>query len=520
MSTLKVKNTNNITNFFTSYGGKGYGEAGASYKKKSLKNFKALSGSPNEDITYNLATLRKRARVLYMAAPIATSAIKTNRTNVIGIGLYPKSKLDLNVLSMTPEQAERWQKRAEREFALWAEDERHCDSRGLNDFYDLQQLSFISALMNGDCFALVKRRERTQFRPYSLRLDIVEADLISTPNRLSNIVGATDGKNEDTKYKIYDGVEVDINGLVVAYHICNKYPNEVGRYTENTEWVRIPVEGEQTNSLNILHVMDTERAGQYRGVPYLAQIIEPLLQMRRYTESELMAALVNSFFTAFITTEKQDESLFSDTANENINDPKEGEHVLGPAEINYLEPGESVTFGDPKHPNSGFDKFMMCLCQMCGAALELPYEVLLKAFNSSYSASRAALLEAWKMFKMRRKWFESDFCKPVWELFMDEAVALGRLIAPGYFSNPIIRRAYLNSQWIGPSQGQIDPIKEVTAEILKNQNGYSTREASTISLNGSNFDDNLNQLTRENEKLQNSNIQLTINIGEDGKVEK
>ena len=103
---------------------------------------------------------------------------------------------------------------------------------------------------------------------------------------------------------------------------------------------------------------------------------------------------------------------------------------------------------------------------------------------------------------------------------MDEAVALGRLIAPGYFANPIIRRAYLNSQWIGPSQGQIDPIKEVTAEILKNQNGYSTREASTISLNGSNFDDNLNQLTRENEKLQNSNIQLTINLGEDNKVEK
>lgn len=31
---------------------------------------------------------------------------------------------------------------------------------------------------------------------------------------------------------------------------------------------------------------------QYRGVTYLAQIIEPLLQMRRYTEGELMAALV------------------------------------------------------------------------------------------------------------------------------------------------------------------------------------------------------------------------------------
>ena len=32
--------------------------------------------------------------------------------------------------------------------------------------------------------------------------------------------------------------------------------------------------------------MDSERPDQYRGVPYLAQVIEPLLQLRRYTESE------------------------------------------------------------------------------------------------------------------------------------------------------------------------------------------------------------------------------------------
>lgn len=49
--------------------------------------------------------------------------------------------------------------------------------------------------------------------------------------------------------------------------------------------------------------MDAERPEQYRGVPYLAQAIEPLLQMRRYTEAEITAAMVQSFFTAFITTE-------------------------------------------------------------------------------------------------------------------------------------------------------------------------------------------------------------------------
>ena len=65
----------------------GYSEAGASWKKKALKSFKASSSSPQWDIDHNNDTLRQRARMLYMAAPVATSAIKTNRTNVIGCGL-------------------------------------------------------------------------------------------------------------------------------------------------------------------------------------------------------------------------------------------------------------------------------------------------------------------------------------------------------------------------------------------------------------------------------------------------
>ena len=41
--------------------------------------------------------------------------------------------------------------------------------------------------------------------------------------------------------------------------------------------------------------MNAERADQYRGITYLAQVIEPLLQINRYTQAELVAALVQSF---------------------------------------------------------------------------------------------------------------------------------------------------------------------------------------------------------------------------------
>ena len=47
--------------------------------------------------------------MLYMAAPVATSAIKTNRTNVIGCGLKLNSRIDAERLGMSQEAAKEWQ---------------------------------------------------------------------------------------------------------------------------------------------------------------------------------------------------------------------------------------------------------------------------------------------------------------------------------------------------------------------------------------------------------------------------
>lgn len=76
-----------------------------------------------------------------------------------------------------------------------------------------------------------------------------------------------------------------------------------------------------------------------------------------------------------------------------------------------MGPGESVEFANPTHPNGSFDKFAVAISAQVGAALEIPSDLLLKSFNASYSASRAALLEAWKAFKMRREWLADDFCR-------------------------------------------------------------------------------------------------------------
>ena len=72
-------------------------------------------------------------------------------------------------------------------------------------------------------------------------------------------------------------------------------------------------------------------------------------------------------------------------------------------------------------------------------------------------------------------------------LWLTEVVARGRIPAPGFLTDPAIRQAYLASEWIGPSQGQLDPTKEVTAAVTAIAHGLSTHEAEAIRINGSEY---------------------------------
>ena len=477
----------------------GYDEGGASHHKNSLKGWNPLSESPQKDIDINLNTLRQRSRSLYMTAPLATSAIKTNRTNVIGAGLVLKPRIDYKAIGMKHEEADKLEKKIEREFKLWAES-KLCDSNHQHNFMELQQIAFISWLMNGDCFALVRYSNVEQtMMPYQLRIKLIEGDKISNPNSYGDLMDLNK-KNPDNGNYIYNGIEINENGTVVAYYICNRYPNDINE----KEWVRVAAVGDVTGNPNILHIFEAERCEQYRGVPFLAPVIESIKQLTRYTEAEIMAAVINGMFTVFIKTEDGEEDV--DFAGLEGNSEEEydvqSSYQLGNGLINYLKPGESIDIADSKRPNVNFDGFIHAMSKYIGAALEVPVELLTKNFTSSYSASRAALLEAFKGFKMRRTWFANDFTQPVYEIWLAEAVAKGRIKAPGFFSDPIIHKAYCRAEWNGPAQGQLNPSVEVEAASKRVENGFSTRERETIELTGGDFDSNIEQLELENEKMQ------------------
>ena len=481
----------------------GYGDGGASHIKRSMKGWGTTSASPREDIDLNLNTLRMRSRNLYMNSPIGAAALKTNRTNVIGPGLKLKSHIDHEFLRMSPDDADAWQRNTEREFHLWSKS-KHCDALALNDFYDIQGLAFLGCLMNGDAWCLFQKEPATAYMPYGTRLMLVEADRISTPWQ-NQVLGLVDGINPDNRNRIISGIELEPTGKAVAAWVCNTYPNNFIGYVVVFErkWTRIPLFGDITGRPNILQLMDPERAGQYRGVPYLSPVIEAVKQVSRYTEAEIAAAVVSAFFTVFIKSpDSTSDTPLGSMLPEDADLPYEtkpgpNDIQLGPGAINLLNPGEDIAMANPARPNAQFDGFVHSMCRQIGAALEIPVELLLKGFSSSYSASRGALLEAWKMFRVRRHWMAKEFCQPIYEEWLTEAVAIGRIKAPGFFVDPVIKAAWCGAEWHGPTPGQLDPVKEVEAAALKVQYGFSTRQAQTAELTGSDFDRNIREISKE-----------------------
>lgn len=460
------------------------GYTGAARSRRQTSEWQTTRGaSADADQLPDLALLRDRSRDLVRNEPLACGAISGVVTSVVGTGLALQSRVDRDVLRMSEEDAAAWQKRTESEWRLWAEST-CCDATRTQNFYGLQALAFRSALESGDVFLTTPMRPLPGM-PYQLALQIIESDQCSNPG----YAGDTD--------TCAAGVELDTWRAPVAYYFRSSHPGALRAVA--AKWERYAAFGEKSGRRQVIHLYDKLRPGQTRGVPYLSPVIETLKQLGRYTEAELMAAVISGMFTVFVTSER---------GGLDVNDPSgigtetgaaaaDKDVKLGAGAIVDLNPGEEVQFANPGRPNPAFNGFVEAMCRFIGIALELPYEILIKHFASSYSASRGAMLEAWKFYRRRRAFMADMLCGPVYEVWMDEAVARGRIAAPGYFDDALMRRAYLGAEWVGDGPISVDPLKDARAAAERVALGISTVAKESTLHDGGNWEDNHAQRVRE-----------------------
>jgi len=475
----------------------GGGYKGGSLTTRGMTNWNPMLTSPNAAVTRDRTRIIARSRDLLRNAPIARGAVLKKAGKVVGTGLAYHSRIDADALGMTEDAAEEWQEKAEREFGYIAAE---CDITGESDFYEQQYLGFLAA-MDGDVlvtFPAVKRPGNV----YATKIQLIEGDRVSNPDGILDSPTLT------------AGVEYDRWGAVVAYHVLNQHPGEISSRIPK-RWDRIEAVAPTTGRRVARLLYVRERVGQVRGMPMVAPLLEPLHKLDKFADSTLMNAIVSSMFTVFIETpgdgigglplpgDNQDQD--APAAERNIR--------MGPAAVMELPPGYRTQFANPSNPNQNFDPFFLAFVRQMAMALETPYEVLMGVYNSSYSASRAALLDAWTVWKRFRAWLVTGMCQPFLEAWMDEAVAFGRLDAPGYFEDPAIRRAYLGSEWIGDAPGSLDPLKEAQAAVLKIEKNLSTHATEIAAMSGSSWRDTIRQRSREQKELLAAGLSASAQPG-------
>ena len=475
----------------------GYGSYGASQRKIGLEEWHAHSGTPDEDIICNLPLLRQRSRDLFMGAPLAAAAILALRTNVVGNGLVAMPQIDGDVLRKSSDECSALNKFLSDEFDIFA-DTIECDYSRRSTFYQLQDLVFVNACISGDVLALLPMKPRRS-SVYDTRIRLIEADRVASPVSI-----ALDEATDSGAPRIFGGVELDASGEVVAYWIAKQHPLSLASIASTSingfqsrdedDFERIPAFGDETGRPVALLVGEMERPEQRRAVPLMAKCLTELKNLQRYIESTTVQNVIKSYFTAFITSQMPSTEMFTGLVDENAledltrRDPYKV--ALAPGVVNWMRPGDKIEFPVQAGPEDQFEAYVTALCKFVGASMRIPFEVLLMTFASSYSASRASLLQFWGRVKVMRQGLIDQFVQPVYTAWLMEAIARGVVRAPGFFDDPRIFRAWTRCSWSGPGPGSIDPVKEVQAAEKRLKCGLSTLERECLELNGSDWRQN------------------------------
>ena len=227
----------------------------------------------------------------------------------------------------------------------------------------------------------------------------------------------------------------------------------------------------------VLHLFRRTRPGQLRGVPELTSVIVRLYEIDAMQDATLARQKLAQLFGAFVKrkadADPEDEGPFFGTHVED-GEPGEGIDAFEPGGIHYLEDGEEVTFSDPPDIGSSYTNWLRTEMHAVARGAGLTHEQLTGDLQGvNYSSIRAGLLE----FRRRAEMLQADlvihkWCRPIAAKWLDTAVSSGALVIPDYARR---RVDLLAIDWIAPKWQWVDPVKEVTADLMEVRAGFKPR---------------------------------------------
>jgi lambda family phage portal protein len=361
-----------------------------------LGSWIGTGNSADTEIYSALEILRQRGRDLAQNNGYARRFLSMCKTNIVGhTGVRLQNKAYLP-------DGQNLDKKAngviEARFKRFCRMENCCVSGDLS-MIDLEKMIVETVMRDGEI--LIRKVKSFPHNAFRYALQPIEAD------QLDHTMNCTMANGN----RVVMGVEKDVWGRRVAYHILSAHPGEVLTADYHRR------ERDRIRAGEILHLFVPERVNQTRGVSWLAPSAARAKMLDAYEEAEVIAARVSaSKMGIFTRPEGSEDDDLTDEELEESTDSEDMNIEVEPGTFDTAPDGYDLKMFDPTHPNTAFGEFMKGGLRGVASGWDCSYVMLannLEGVNlSSIRHGEMAERDKWKILQT---WLVEHFCTPVQE---------------------------------------------------------------------------------------------------------
>lgn len=379
-----------------------------------LKGVDRSTRSAAAETIDSLGKLRGFSRNLEENNEYIQQAIKVRANNIIGTGIRPAAFHENKKQEAIAK-------------SLWIEylESTDCSLTGRMNIYMMMHQAEKAMERDGEVL-VVRRYDNDKKSLLPFKIQMLEADYLAEVT-----------KELDSGF-IIQGVEYNLMGKIVAYHIHTTHPGQ-SILSLGYDIKRVPQK-------DVIHLFDEERPGQVRGVPKGVQCFVKAKDLSEYEDAQLIRQKIASCFVGAITS--------TNTAGALANSKDRKKERMEPGMFQYLGVGETLEFGSPPRVD-GYGEYTKSHVMKIAVAYNVTYESISSDYsNSNFSSSRLGWIESNASFSHTQNMiFIPNFCNRVWGWMIDAGILTGKL------------RFSVAASWTPPRRQMIDPSKETKAII-------------------------------------------------------
>lgn len=494
----------------------------------------ASRGSADADWLYTRMEAVARTRDVINNEPFAASMVEQKLSLMVGEGWRFESAPDAAAFGLDPtsEAYEALSTSVELAWSVFADDPLFRndweEKLPLDIQIDLLSRNYIAA--EGEGLGLVLYDPNSD-AAFGTRLQVTD------PDRLAQPAGWTEGSSGEIEIESADGeswtavvadvrggVATDDRGRLVAYHILDGHPQDVGfrgalnRFSGRWYPARAPGFPTDTRPC-VLHLMRPKRAGQTRGISQFASALGTIQAFRDMSEAERRSRITNALIVAQYTSAMSDPEALAEILG------AENARGLVDARVSYYEengvdsvagsrviqpfPGDKLEWNSEMRSANEWVDTMSFLALQGGAPIGLGYAMATRDFSrTTFSSARTEINDAFRGIKRERASLKHFVMRKLMLARLQEAFEEGELAlpegAPSIWTHP---GAYIAGEWIGPAREYVDPVKEAMGDRMEIEN-MSAAPSDIAARRGQSFDRVLSRTVRDNRKMARAGVAL------------